>query len=419
MSPLHKNPNHLQETAKIRPSYWRMIGGGSLSISILIHAVLLAIAVSWIFKAMPDPPPVVDFLPESGGGGQRGAEADITQKKRAVMVPVELTRVSAKGAVSSFTLPDPEENNTLSSVGTLGSSGLSGGLGGSGSGGGQGSGHGTGFGSGMSPGLSAGAAQMNPFGSMESGAAGLHGTYYDLKFNVARKQIKDRWEIPELCELYRKFFNGGWNERHFAKYYRAPQSLSATRIEIPAMPAEKAPTFFGAQETQFPAWCVLYKGLVSPPESGIYRFVCTSDDGMAVRFDRKQVMSQHYCLSRAGVEFPIQGLFAERMLPEEFIPHPKGYPACKGTLACGQWFTVKKGEWYACEIILMETGYGGGNSAVLLVQKKGEEDQPLKLFHFGKDAIPVPAGIGDTFNIPPYDTASPAWGVKRMTVDGI
>jgi len=61
----------------------------------------------------------------------------------------------------------------------------------------------------------------------------------------------------------------------------------------------------------------------------------------------------------------------------------------------------------------METGYGGANSAVLLLQKKGEEQQPLKLFHLDKDAAPLPMKEGNPINIPAYDQASPQWQVKR------
>jgi len=409
------HPNLSPPTNPRRRSFWKVLGGGSLSISILVHSIILILGIFWIFQIIPQKQPDVDFMPKGGGGGQVGAKSETNMKKRATMTTMNTPRLAAKSVSSTFTLPEPDPASAMSSVGALGSSGLAAGLGGSGSGGGKGNGKGKGFGDGLGPGLGGGAGGMSPFGMLDPKSEGLVGTYYDLKFDEAHKQIKDRWAIPELCKLYRRFFNAGWDERVFAKYYHAPQKLSASRIAVPTLPAEKAPTFFGAQETKFPAWCVLYKGMVSPPETGTYRFVCTSDDGMAVRIDRKQVMSHHYCLGKGYVDEPIKELFSKQQLPEEFIPHPKNYSASKGQLACGQWFTATKGQWSECEIILMETGYGGANSAILLLQKKGEEQQPLKLFHFDRDAAPIPSKVGNPINIPPYDPASPAWLVKRSS----
>ncbi|BCU78768.1 hypothetical protein llg_34830 [Luteolibacter sp. LG18] len=132
---------------------WRKLGGGSLSISILVHALLLAIGVVWIFQIIPaQKKEDVSFLPSSGGGGS-GAKSEAAQKKRASMTTANAPRLSAKGATSSFSLPEIDPSSSMSSVGALSSGGLSGGLGGSGSGGGRGDGRGTGIGSGMGPGL--------------------------------------------------------------------------------------------------------------------------------------------------------------------------------------------------------------------------------------------------------------------------
>lgn len=395
-------------------SYWRKIGGGSLSISIMVHAILLVIAIFWVLQIIPKEESLVDFLPPSGGGGKVGEKQKTLAQKRSAMMPVDTARVAAVGASSPLTLPEPDRS-FLSSVGALSTGGISGGLGGSGSGGGRGSGSGTGFGGGMGPGLSDGEMGKTPFGSLQPGATGLVGTYYDFKFDAGHNKLKDKWLIQDLCEVYFKFFKAGWNEEHFNPYYRAPKKLSTTRIAIPVMAAEKAPTFFGAKETLNPAWCVLYKGLVSPLESGTYRFLCTSDDGMAVRFNNRQVLSQHFCM-RGGYTDPlIEGLYSEKMKPEEYIPHPKGYEGSGTALACGEWFTVNKDKWYPCEIIIMETGYGGVNSAVLLLQKKGDKAGTLQLFHFDKDAAPLPTEPGTSpVNIPDYDPKSPPWQVKPL-----
>lgn len=140
---------------KPKQSYWRRLGGGSLAISLILHGILLAAAVVWIIAVIPPPPEkVVDFKP-SGGGGNPSANAN-QQKRQQQMIKNNVSRVAAKDAVSSFTLPDPEVSNNMSRLGALGAGGMQG-LGGSGSGGGQGSGFGTGFGSGMGDGMAKGA----------------------------------------------------------------------------------------------------------------------------------------------------------------------------------------------------------------------------------------------------------------------
>lgn len=144
------------ETILIKPkqSYWRRLGGGSLSISIIVHAIFLAIGLVWIFNVIEPPPEKkVDFKP-SGGGGNPAANKS-QQKKQAQMMKNNVTRVAARDVSSTFTLPDPETTNNMSALGALGAGGMQG-MGGSGSGGGQGSGIGTGFGSGMGDGKNIG-----------------------------------------------------------------------------------------------------------------------------------------------------------------------------------------------------------------------------------------------------------------------
>ncbi len=145
------------EPILIKPklSYWRRLGGGSLTISIVVHAIFLAIGLYWIFAVIPPPPEkVVDFKPSGGGGNPNANKSQ--QKKQQQMVKSNVSRVAAKDAVSSFTLPDPEANSNMSKLGALGAGGMQG-MGGSGSGGGQGSGIGTGFGSGIGDGMAKGA----------------------------------------------------------------------------------------------------------------------------------------------------------------------------------------------------------------------------------------------------------------------
>ncbi|MFD0894344.1 hypothetical protein KBB96_06765 [Luteolibacter ambystomatis] len=159
------HPEDPQEAPDFEPvepppnSVWRKLGGGSLSISIVVHAILLSIGVVWIFQVVPEKPPAdIDFIPRGGGGGTPGVKSEIAQHKRATMMSATPLRMAAKGASSSFVLPEIDPASSMASVGSLTPGGLSGGIGGSGSGGGRGDGHGRGMGSGNGMGAGIGMA---------------------------------------------------------------------------------------------------------------------------------------------------------------------------------------------------------------------------------------------------------------------
>ncbi|MFD0894345.1 hypothetical protein KBB96_06770 [Luteolibacter ambystomatis] len=163
-------PEFTPSPAPARQSVWKKLGGGSLSISIIVHAILLSIGVIWIFQVMPAQKAAdIDFLPKGGGGGSPGVKEVSNRKQRATMTAANMPRMAAKGASSSFVLPEPEATSAMTSLGALSSGSLSGGLGGSGSGGGRGDGNGTGFGSGSGAGLGGGAGGMKPFAGVMFG----------------------------------------------------------------------------------------------------------------------------------------------------------------------------------------------------------------------------------------------------------
>ncbi len=89
--------------------YWRMVGGGSLAISLLVHAVLIAVFVAIVTVTVQEPK--VDFLP--GGGSKRGQEAtrelthQVQQKKRRAMnKTTPMRKVVSTGPVEGIALPD-------------------------------------------------------------------------------------------------------------------------------------------------------------------------------------------------------------------------------------------------------------------------------------------------------------------------
>ncbi|RYD31752.1 MAG: hypothetical protein EOP87_14140, partial [Verrucomicrobiaceae bacterium] len=53
-----------------KQSIFRKLGGGSLTISLLVHGALFAAAIFWIIQVIPpEPEKTVEFKPSGGGGG--------------------------------------------------------------------------------------------------------------------------------------------------------------------------------------------------------------------------------------------------------------------------------------------------------------------------------------------------------------
>lgn len=143
--------------AKVREGYWRRTGGGSLLISIALHAALIMIALLWLIRSSGSgDEEEIPFLPGGGGGGGGGERAAV--RRHAVRQASPNVRIasslSSAGAVS---LPDVTSNiSPLTSLTAIPLAGGSGTGRGSGRGSGIGSGVGSGTGSGWGPGSGAG-----------------------------------------------------------------------------------------------------------------------------------------------------------------------------------------------------------------------------------------------------------------------
>ena len=150
------HPEALHHVEPVKPPnafvrMWRAAGGGSLTLSILIHAAIL-IAMGLIVVAQQMAEKQVDFLP--GGGTQQGAEASadlqhkVQQKKRStISKTVPMKKLVSNSLTADITLPEappdqldiPEVSSMLGG-GSLGGGGF--GTGGAGGGFGKGIGMG-------------------------------------------------------------------------------------------------------------------------------------------------------------------------------------------------------------------------------------------------------------------------------------
>ncbi|MGC4013701.1 MAG: hypothetical protein QM755_04170 [Luteolibacter sp.] len=279
-----------------RQSFWKKLGGGSLSISIAIHAILLSIGVIWIFQIIPETKKEdVDFMPKGGGGGSPGVKEISNKKQRATMTTANAPRMAAKGVTSSFSLPEPDSASAMSSLGSLSSGSLSGGLGGSGSGGGRGDGNGTGFGSGTGPGLGGGAAGVKPFAGIMFGnqvKARSIGVVLDVSGSMTPHLAKVIKELDRVAEgspliLYvgcgigpgrpenrsysttgmdPKRFERFWRLNHNGKYMTVAQGSGREKVDfstpLPAEPlfrllASRSNTFYIDYDGDQFAWTAL------------------------------------------------------------------------------------------------------------------------------------------------------------------
>ncbi|MFT3990270.1 MAG: hypothetical protein QM680_02560 [Luteolibacter sp.] len=417
---------------KQKVSFWRKLGGGSLTISIIVHAIILAAGVYIVVQVIPpDKEPPVDFI--SGGGGAAPA-ANPAQKVRVNMPQNNANRIAAKGAESSFSLPEPDANSDMNSLNSLDPGALSGGMGSKGSGEGQGAGLGLGVGDGMGIGIGSGGTG-NPFGVADAKADGLIGVLYDLKQTKNGNQVgnqKDQKASNEKVKEMVKDFANQWNERTLEKFYRAKQELKQTRIIFPKINAADAPKAFQCEnEVQPRRISVLYKGSVVAPKTGKFRFVGMGDDVLLVRFNNKLVFDFGYSFATLGVnrytfnpatttadaiqrtiktpprDFPLKWPLEMRKYPN--LP---SYNQALGGLAVGIDFEVQQGKTYPIEIFLTEIP-GGSFSALLLIEEEGatykktENGIPIIPIFRTNNSLPSEKGS----HIPPFDKNGPIWKI--------
>lgn len=156
-APFHEHEIPL--TPDKREGYWRKIGGGSLTISIIVHAVIIVAAVFWIIQSRTLVKEEIAFVPGGGGGGGGGEQKQAEKRRRAVSQTAPRTRTtSSVASADAVVLPDVSATLTdLSSLSaaSVGGAGLGSGEG-MGRGTGRGGGVGSGIGSGFGPGSGAG-----------------------------------------------------------------------------------------------------------------------------------------------------------------------------------------------------------------------------------------------------------------------
>ncbi len=238
------------------------------------------------------------------------------------------------------------------------------------------------------------------FGSSEKDAPGLIAIIYDLKQTQSMQPSKITAETyPGVVQ---DFLGKGWDEVVLNKFFRVTRPLYSTQIFIPGMDAGAAPKAYGVDKVmKASCWVIHYKGQVSPPQDGTYRFVSYADDAIAVAVNNKTV-----CIG-ARHDMRLEKLWQ--------TTEKKGAKAFNGELTYGEWVTLKKDEPVDLDVLVGERP-GGDFCAFLLYQKQGETYQTDK---DGHPVLPVfqlaPMEIPnkDPGKSPPFSRASETWKQYR------
>lgn len=388
------------EEPKRRLPWWRLMWTGNfLVVSILIHLLFIVGATVWVVQTIQEQRKVTF----QGGApapnpGKRAMEHQIQVAKRqsGSSAPAVAKRITTTG-MAKFTLPDMPDMPGLESTAPAHMAGM----GGSGFGLGMGTGLGGAAGAGGGGGGGTGVAAP-AFGFREAPRPGfLVGTFYDLKQD--REGNSTDMNEAGYSWAVQGFVRNGWREKDLERFYQAPQKLHAPQIFMPMMDANAAPDAFGvADKVQPRMWVVVYRGKVTPNESGHYRFCGFGDDVLVVRW-RKQVVLDCGFMDVTGLppegHVRSEGLYLNGSLP----------PRYQG-LGIGTRFYASANTSYDIEILVGEQP-GGQFKAWLMLMKVGKDyekdaggEPKLPIFRLADG--PPPEVHGEA---PAFDPNGPVW----------
>ena len=352
--------------------YWRAVGGGSLLVSLLIHAGIIAAAILLVIQNIHNNISV-DFLP---GGGSKGAgDADksvshqVQQKRQNTLKEhTPLTRIVSVSTNVSVALPDiPINDISLPDASSLMKSGpMGGGFGSSGEGGGFGSGRGSGGVNGF--------VASTVWG--RKGGDGLMGIFYDLKQDAQKQSTGFVDGEGTYAEVVNKAAAKHFDPAIMKGFYHSKQQLIFSFLLVPNIPAEDGPKSFNMEkEVQPRDWFVHYTGTVVPPQSGDWRFVGFFDDLLVVYINGKPVLdASWYSLVNFGKKNP------DMSIRQDF-----GGPPLSGNRHAyfGKWVHLDGSA--KLDIVTGERP-GGRCGGLLLVQKK---DETYKMRPDGTPILPL------------------------------
>ncbi|MFA6288462.1 MAG: PA14 domain-containing protein [Opitutaceae bacterium] len=325
--------------------YIRRMGAGSMLISIIVHVIVIIGATVWVVSSVQ---PQRKALFKGGDGGTSEVRRPVKMSNTQPKLDTLTKRLSVDSPNSTVSLPDLPTNpdSGLSSPALSNTSGVPGAAGGL-----------------KGP-------LMPLFGFKEAQPGGtLVGRLYDLK------QFRDHKPNPAFVKLgggglavkeVSEFVKGGWSSGALAEFFQAPTVLYATQIFVPGMTAAEAPKAYGVEKEIKPtAWVAHYKGKVSPPANGAYRFVGAGDDHLAVRLDGRLVLDAGgRMVSNFKTDRPKSPAYTYDYSQSAWLNKNRG------GFTVGHRMELRAGQFYDIEIVLSE-GPGGLFHALLLFEQEG------------------------------------------------
>lgn len=382
--------------ARPKRTLWQRLGGEGLALSVLVHVFLVLIAIVWVVSTVTDGAGKKDpnAFATGAGGGAGGPKAK-EFKTKAVPKNVKSlaktnTRITSKNANSALAVASlPSMSNPLLSAGAIGG-GASKGFGG-GSGGGIGAGKGIGSGGGRN--------FVSLFGMKGMGVNyGVIGNFYDFKQTRAGKP-SEMFGNPDAAShkdpvnakpnrLYARevkefLVDKNWGAASLADKFRAPDSLYASQIFIPASSATICPKAYGVEKTVKPSrWLAHYKGTVKVPQTGKVRFVGSGDDLLVIRWGRKVALDSGFYQPVVGASNIYKDFDGVKC--DETHQSTTGRP-----LRCGPWIQMTAGAEIPIEIALGEMP-GGNFYGVLCIEVMGADGKGsgMKLLRFTNQPLP-------------------------------
>jgi len=243
-------------------------------------------------------------------------------------------------------------------------------------------------------------ADSTVFGQETQSEAALVGVLYDLK--QTQDHSTTNVDANTYSKVVQEFLVKNWDETVLNRYYRVSKPLYTTQIFIPNMDANEAPKAFGAEKTVKPGrWVIHYKGQISAPTEGTYRFWGCADDAMAVAVNGKtELVACRPDMAVAMTEITWKST------------EKPGAQAADDPLLAGDWFDVKQGEIIDLDVIIGERP-GGLFNAFLMIEKKGEtyemdgQGHPiLPIFQVATYVTPVDPDLNKQ---PKFATGFPPW----------
>lgn len=201
------------------------------------------------------------------------------------------------------------------------------------------------------------------FGSSNVNSGGLKGFIYDLKQSPDGKPLP--YTPASFVVSARSLIENQFDDSAFKDYFKAPTPLYLTRLAVPMAPAEDGPSFFDAEKEIEPrGWIAHYRGTVTVPKSGKYRFSGGGDDFVHVMINGKTVFN--YFQTLESLDPKTKGYKPEQPTARRRAPFTKA----GWWIRYGEWVDLRAGQQIKLDIAVGETP-GGQVGFLLQLEEKG------------------------------------------------